>query len=62
MTNKEASVQFAEWLSGNGWQHYDGADRWINLEGRTVCSTGKLYDKMEKEMEAVRKFREEKAA
>lgn len=43
---KEQAVKFAEYISGQGWQQYDGADRWINVvEGNAVLETQKLYEK-----------------
>lgn len=42
---KEKAIAFAEWLSGNGYQQYDGADRWISQEvsGNSVFTTEQLY-------------------
>lgn len=41
---KEVAIGFLEWAISEGWQHYDGHDRWINLEnGRTVLETKQLY-------------------
>ena len=42
----EQAVAFAEYLSGEGWREYDGADRWINTqEGNAVLETKQLYEK-----------------
>lgn len=40
------AIAFLKWTGRNGWQPYDGDDRWICLNGtRTVCSTKRLYEK-----------------
>lgn len=40
-------IQFAEWLSGLGYQQYDGKDRWISQEesGNKVFTTKELYQR-----------------
>lgn len=44
--SEEQAIAFAEFISREGWQQYDGADRWINAnEGNAVLGTKKLYEK-----------------
>jgi hypothetical protein len=43
---REMSCEFARWLSGEGWQQYDEADRWIcPTNNYNVITTDQLYDK-----------------
>jgi hypothetical protein len=41
---RQMAIGFAEWLSGEGYQQYDGADRWISpSQSRSVYETPTLY-------------------
>lgn len=43
-------IMFGVWLGQNGWQPYDGMDRWINLNMRnSVMSIRNLYAEYIKE-------------
>jgi hypothetical protein len=42
---KQQSIAFATFISREGWQQYDGPDRWICItESNDVISTGHLYN------------------
>lgn len=42
-------VPFKIWLEQNGWQEYDGWDRFINLnQGRILKGIGELYNAFSK--------------
>lgn len=42
----EIAQGFAEWYPSEGWQNYDGHDRWINpSEGNSVLTTSQLLEK-----------------
>lgn len=46
---KLKSIQFAKWISGQGWQQYDEADRWICPSNNyNVYTTAQLYEMFEK--------------
>lgn len=41
---RQTAIGFAEWVSGEGYQQYDGADRWIAPHNSTrVYSTPQLF-------------------
>lgn len=44
---KYSSIEFAKWLSGEGYSEYDSTDRWISQEtsGNKVFTTQQLYEK-----------------
>jgi hypothetical protein len=53
---REMSIGFARWLSGEGWQQYDEADRWIcPTNNYNVITTDKLYDKYLDHLESLNK-------
>jgi hypothetical protein len=40
----QKSIEFAEWLSGEGYQQYDGKDRWVAPHNSNdVYETPQLY-------------------
>lgn len=42
----EIAAGFTEWYPSEGWQNYDGHDRWINpSEGNSVLTTSQLLEK-----------------
>ena len=42
----EVAIGFAEFISGEGWQQYDGKDRWICPQNNNdVLSTKELFEK-----------------
>lgn len=49
---KTDAIDFAEFISGEGWQQYDGYDRWIcPTESKDVISTETLYERYLKSKE-----------
>ncbi len=43
-------IKFGVWLGSNGWQPYDGQDRWINLKaGNVVTPITELFADYKKE-------------
>lgn len=42
---KNTAIDFAEYLESEGWQQYDGRERWINLKmGDIVKTTSELFN------------------
>ena len=45
LKDREEAIQFAEWLSSEGYQQYDGKDRWISPHNSNcVYETKQLYE------------------
>jgi hypothetical protein len=40
--SESEAIDMFEWIEEQGWQNYDGIDRWV--KGRKVVETNKLYE------------------
>lgn len=62
-TEKQTAIEFVEWVVSEGWQNYDGADRWIQYpESLAVYETKELFEKWQEEKKRLEEFRQKKNA